>query len=360
MIQHSIIEFNQVTLNLTETSYQLEDTKLTVLLEWSLSKVGQVSSENHGHDAAHILKSFHSNSALTSRFKSSISHHYWITLSASEFDSLKNLPFIRNPWVSFDHAPSDQQQHHDLMWFHSWSEALNHCLYLRVVVTSSSQRETQHQVCTTCTQGCSGSRFKGHRSLQVGELMSIWQWHRQKQSSQNSRWMSLSLISWSSQLALRSSKSARQRVSSRSVMCFFHERISLSHLMISDSLWDIVLLPVKLNEKCLSITRESHQNVEHFLLNGKEWSLNVIKRIDWSSSFPVEELQINPFQTTLMDVNGGIIITSEEEQGSTKRPHWSHTQNHHSSSLVVAVICVSTQMWQTSQKIESRSDLGSA
>ena len=53
----------------------------------------------------------------------------------SELFSLTNFTnwqIIRNPRVSNDKIPEDQQQHHDLMWFNSLSDAINHCLYLQV------------------------------------------------------------------------------------------------------------------------------------------------------------------------------------------------------------------------------------
>ena len=130
-IQNSINEFNQVISTLAETSYQPEDSKLTTLTKWSFAKVGQMSFEDHDHDAAHFIKSYHSSLVSTSKFMSSVSHCYWICVSESESFSLTNWQVVRNPRVSSDQAP-EQQQYHDLAWLNSLSDALSHCLYLRV------------------------------------------------------------------------------------------------------------------------------------------------------------------------------------------------------------------------------------
>ena len=41
-----------------------------MLVKWSLCKVGQMNFENHGHDSAHFLRNFHSNSVSTTKFMS--------------------------------------------------------------------------------------------------------------------------------------------------------------------------------------------------------------------------------------------------------------------------------------------------
>ena len=119
---------------------------------------------------------------------------------------------------------------------HCQTLSISVCTCKWQVVTSSIQKETQHQVCTTCTQGCSGNRLKGDRSLQVNELTSIIrQWHHLNE------FLKFKLNEYFTDVMIFSTRISFFKVnkSANEFMqhhVLFHESISLSHWMISDSL----------------------------------------------------------------------------------------------------------------------------
>ena len=85
----SINEFSQVINSLTETTYQPENPKLTMLLKRSFTKVGQMNFKSHGHDAAHFIKKFYPSTVSTSKCE-------------SEVFSLADWQFICDPRANSD------------------------------------------------------------------------------------------------------------------------------------------------------------------------------------------------------------------------------------------------------------------
>ena len=90
--------------------------------------------------------------------------------------------------------------------------------------------------------------------------------------------------------------------------------------MISESLRDIIPSPFRFNEGCLPIIQETHPRLENVLFIGVGWRSGLINRIDWSPSFTVEKPHINPFQSSLMDVDQGIMVTADDDQASSSKP----------------------------------------
>ena len=77
----------------------------------------------------------------------------------------------------------------------------------------------------------------------------------------------------------------------------------------------------QVNERCPQIIQDAHPHLEKILFTGAEFRIDLrsIKCIDWSPSFTIEELQTNPFQSSLMDVDEGITVNAEEEPSSSSR-----------------------------------------
>ena len=178
------------------------------------------------------------------------------------------------------------------MWFNSLSDALKHCLYLRMAhallcnTAGDSASGVVYLYLGTIRQSLEGSSIKAGRRAHIGHLTIPAPESQFSKVKMNDYFADFMIFSARASL-FEVSESASEFMQYH---VLYHQSTSLSPWWISDSLKDITLSPVRLNERCFQIIREAHPHLVKILFAGAKFLTDLIKCTVWSPSFTIEEL----------------------------------------------------------------------
>ena len=78
-------------------------------------------------------------------------------------------------------------------------------------------------------------------------------------------------------------------------------------------------IQARLNERVLRLVRSYYPHLESMLFMGSAFkSAGLFRQLEWSQSFTLEEDIINPWKSSLMEVDEGFTINEGESSSSSK------------------------------------------
>ena len=87
-----------------------------------------------------------------------------------------------------------------------------------------------------------------------------------------------------------------------------HESVSVSPFWVDGSITDIMSnTQVRLTEFVLMLIRLYHPHLEQLLFKGSEFRVS-LRELKFTPSLTVEEMPINPWKSSIMDVNDDLMV----------------------------------------------------
>ena len=223
-----------------------------------------MSFKNHGIDSAHFLKSFQSNSVSTSGVMQPINRRNWIILSKSVPFSFKKRQFITI-------QGSAMIKHQEISSTTMTSRGSTRCQTLSIIVCTCEGSWLSFQL--NWKFSIKNVQLVLRYSQALSPSLRDLNWSVSSHQSLDSVFIRCSptcgvlkfefkmkgyfadLVVYSGRTSLfEISKSASELMQT---YVLFHKTISLSPWTISDSPQDIISIPVRFSERCLSIMRST-------------------------------------------------------------------------------------------------------